>query len=70
MKKCTIHTFLLLIICLAIQASVSAQVTVTKRDTLIYDANGNLLANPGDSQRYKINVINACGTICGTNEIL
>ncbi len=43
-----------------------AQVTVTKQDTLIYDANSNLLANPGDSLRYKVNVKNpGAGDIIG-----
>jgi hypothetical protein len=66
MKKCTIHTFLLLIICLAIQTSLSAQVTVTHRDSLIHDPNMNMLANPGDSLRYKTTVKNISGgTVTG-----
>jgi hypothetical protein len=38
-----------------------AQVNVTKTDTLIYDVNGNLLADPGDSLRYKTKVKNTSG---------
>jgi hypothetical protein len=53
----------------ALLASISGQTTHPPRQ-LEPDPNNNMSANPGDSQRYKINVINACGTICGTNEIL
>ncbi len=40
---------------------INAQVTVSKKDSLYTDANGNELANPGDSLRYKAGVLNQNG---------
>lgn len=60
MRKILHFSFWAFTLCL-ITNVVSAQVTVTKRDTLIYDANGNLLANPGDSLRYKTKIKNTSG---------
>jgi uncharacterized protein YdeI (BOF family) len=64
--KQAMHSACLLISLWAVSISLSAQVIVTHHDSLIYDSNNNLLANPGDSLRYKTTVKNInVGTVSG-----
>ncbi len=54
------HFRAICLVCFVLMLSVSnielltAQIEAPKSDSLFYDANGNLLTNPGDSIRYKV----------------
>lgn len=59
--KQELQIFLVLIAFFAISISLPAQVIVTKQDSLVNDVNNNMIANPGDSLRYKTKVKNVGG---------